>query len=58
MNMEKQFTENISYKLWFIDSTRFMAHSFSNIANTLSEGIHKIKSKSGHDDEKYEVCGI
>ena len=33
-----------------------MASSLSNIANNLSEGIHKAKCKYGHDDEKCETC--
>ena len=33
-----------------------MASSLPNIANNLSEGIHKIKCKYGHDDKKYETC--
>ena len=35
----------ISYKLKFIDSTRFMASSLSNLAGNLPEEIHKIKCK-------------
>ena len=34
--------------LQFIDSTRFIASSLSNLVNNLSEGIHKIKCKQGH----------
>ena len=44
--------------LQFFDSARFMASSLSSLVNTLSEGIHKIKCKYGHDDRKYEICGI
>ena len=33
-----------------------MASSLSNLANNLSEEIHKIKCKFGHDDKKYEAC--
>ena len=33
--------------LQFIDSTR----SLSNLANNLSEGLHKIKCKLGHDNK-------
>ena len=36
----------------FIDSTRFMESSLSNLVNNLTEAIHKIKCKYGHDDEK------
>ena len=43
----------------FIDSTRFMASSFSNfVNNNLSEGIDRIKCKFGQDDTKCEICSI
>ena len=29
-----------------------MESSLSNIANSLSEGLHRIKCKLGHDDKK------
>ena len=35
-----------------------MASSLSNLVNNLSEGIHRIKCKFRHDDEKFEICGI
>ena len=35
-----------------------MDSSLSNLINNLSEGIHKIKCKYGHDDEKCENCWI
>ena len=35
-----------------------MASSLSNLVNKLSEGIHRIKCKFGHDDKKCEICGI
>ena len=44
--------------LQFIDSARFMASLLSILVNNLSEGIHRIKCKFGHDDEKCETCGI
>ena len=31
-----------------------MASSLSNLANNLSEGLHRIKCKLGHDDKKYK----
>ena len=34
-----------SYKIKFIDSTRFMASSLSNLVDNLTEGIHEIKCK-------------
>ena len=35
-----------------------MASSLSNLANNLSEGIHRTKCKFRHDDKKCEICGI
>ena len=51
-------TKNISYILQFIDSTRFMTSSLSNLVNYISEGIHRIKCKFGQDDKKCETYGI
>ena len=33
-----------------------MTSSLSNRVNNLSEEIHKIRCKYGHDNEKYETC--
>ena len=54
----EEVTKNISYILQFIDSARFMASSWSNLANNLSEWIPKIKCKYGHNDERCETCRI
>ena len=54
----EEVTKSISYILQFIDSSRFTANSLSNLVNNLSEGIHKIKCKCGHDDKKCKTCGI
>ena len=35
-----------------------MASSLSNLINNLSEGIHRIKCKFGHDDKKCKTYGI
>ena len=35
-----------------------MASSLLNLVNNLSEGLHRIKCKLGHDDKKCETCGI
>ena len=46
--IDKDSTEsvvNISYKIRFTDSARFMASSSSNLVDNLAEGIHKIKYK-------------
>ena len=51
-------TKNMSYTLRFIDSTRFMASSLSNLVNNRSEGISKLKCKYRHNDKKFETCGI
>ena len=40
----------------FIDSTRYMANSLSNLVNKLSEGIHRIKCKFDTDDKKCQTC--
>ena len=52
----EEITNNISYILQFIDGAIFMPTSLSNLANNLSEGIHKFKCKYGHDDKKCETC--
>ena len=44
--------------LQFTDSARSMASSLSNFVNNLSEAIHRIKCKFGHNDKKCETCGI
>ena len=54
----KEITKTISYRLQFIDSARFMVSSLSNLVNNLAEGIHKIKCKNKHNNEKYETSGI
>ena len=50
--------KNKSYILQFIDSTRSMTSSLSNLVNNFSEGIHRIKCKLRHDDKKCKTCGI
>ena len=52
-----KMTISTSYRLQFNSSVRFMA-GLSNLANNLTEGIHKIKCKYKHDDNKCEACGI
>ena len=39
----KETTKTIFYKLQFIESTRFMAISLSNLADNLTERTHKVK---------------
>ena len=48
----------MSYILQYIDSTRFMARSLSNLVNYPFGGVHRIKYKFGHDNKKCETCGI
>ena len=54
----EKITKNISYILQFIDSAKFMASSLSNLVNTLSVGIHRVKCKYGYDDKKCQTCRI
>ena len=35
-----------------------MASSLSNLVNNLSEGIHRVKCKFGHNNQNCENCGI
>ena len=54
----EETTQNISYILQFIDSTRIIISSLSNLIIYLSKGLHVIKCKLGHDNKKCETCGI
>ena len=54
----EEITKNISYVLQIVDSARFMTKSLWNLVKNLSEGIHKIKCKYGHDDKKYKTSKI
>ena len=54
----EEISRNISYLLQFIDSTRFMASSLSNLVNKISERLYRIKCKVGDYDKKCETCGI
>ena len=49
---ESVFT--ISYKIRFIDSTKSMASSLSNLVDNLAEEIHKMKYKDCYCFLKYE----
>ena len=46
--------ETVSYKMKFIDSTRFMAISLLNLVDNLAEGIHKTKCKDCNCFLEYE----
>ena len=35
-----------------------MASSWSNLANNLAEGTHKIKCKYRHHNKNFETCGV
>ena len=52
--MVRKALKLISYKIKFIDSTRFMASSLSNLVDNLAEGIHKIKCKDCDCFVEYE----
>ena len=54
----EEITKNICYMLQFIDGARFMPSSSSNLVNSLSQRIHRIKCKFGHGDKKCETCRI
>ena len=47
-----------SYSKKCPNSARFMVSSLSNLVNNLSEGIHRIKCKYGHDDKKCETWEV
>ena len=54
----EEITKNICHILQLIGGARFTANSLSNLVNNLSEGIHRVKCKYGHDDRKCKTCGI
>ena len=43
--MGEKITKSISIGLQFIDSTRFLTISLSNLVNNLAEGIPKIRTR-------------
>ena len=59
--MEKKLQKiylKIYLTIYFIDSTRFMARSLSNLVNNLSEGIHRIKCKFGHNNKNVKLVEL
>ena len=48
----KEITKTISYRLQLINRARFKESSLSNFVNDLTQGVHKIKCKYGHDEKK------
>ena len=54
----EEMTKDRTYILQFIDSTRFMTRSLSNLVNNLSEVLHSMKCKLGHYDIEYKTCVI
>ena len=56
--MEKELQKIYCNILQFIDSTRIMASSLSNLANNLSEGIHKIKCKYGQAGKNVKLVEL
>ena len=53
---EEEITNNISYILQFVDSSRFMESPLTYLVNSLFERIHKIKCKYEDNDKKCETC--
>ena len=54
----EKIAKNISYILKFIDSARFMASSLSNLVNSLSERLNRIKCNLRQYDRKCETWRI
>ena len=54
----KKITKTISYKLQFIDSTRFIAISLPDLVDNLAEVAHEIKCKYISGNEKCKTCGV
>ena len=54
----EEITKNISYILQFINSARFMVSSLSNLVNSLSEGIYRIKCKFEHDGRNVKLMEL
>ena len=54
----KEITNTASYRLRFIDTIRFVASSLSNLANSLAEGIHKIKCKFKLVDKNVKLAEL
>ena len=54
----EKITVDISYILEFIDSTKFMASSPSNLVNSLSKGVHRTKCKFVHDNVTHAELNI
>ena len=54
----EEVTKNISYILQFIDSARFMASTLSYLVNNISEGIHKVKCKYGHNEKNVKLVEL
>ena len=55
---DEETTKDIYCILEFIDRAKVMTSSLSNLVNIISEGLHRIKRKLGHNNKKYETCGI
>ena len=56
-NIDKDDNESVvnpSHKTKFIDSTRFMATSLSNLVDNPRDGIHKVKCKDSDSFLEYE----
>ena len=67
-NMEKYITfstpikkkfddgKTITYKLWFIDTFRFMPASLSELVDNMSGNFNSIESKSCTENNRYDKC--
>ena len=53
----KEVIKNISCKLKFVDSARFIPISVSNLVDNFAKGIHKIKCKNEQNNKKCKTCG-
>ena len=54
----EEITKNISYISQFVDSTRLMVSSLSNLVNNPSEEIHRFKCSFGHDDKTVKLVEL
>ena len=61
ITIDKNGNENaftITYKITFIDGSRFTVTSLSNLVDDITEWVHKIKRKYCGCFLKYKVCRI
>ena len=51
----EEILKYVSYILQFINSSKIYGKILWNLADNLSEGIHRIKYKFGHKDKKFRI---